>query len=332
MPLFILFFGELINIATDTDVDYKEQGLFLMKAFLLIGAGYLVFNALQYIGWGIYGAKISVRARETYFRSLLRQDVGYYDEKNSGAINTELISDCLYIAGMGTAIGLVIQHTVTFIGSFVLAFYYSWRISLVLMSVSPLFVAVGMVSAWFQKQGAGGGLRGEDTTKKVDPRGAAGAFSNEVLVSIRSVKSMPSLLRQKLAEYDEKLADILPMDRKSGMGFGLAAGGMMFAFLAGMYPLALWYGGKVVDDGTVEIGDMFLCMFAIPFGALSLGQIGTAMGDIVKARVGGNKMLAVKDRVPAIRRPSVCPQSSKSTSSLSDKIFCQKTPKNILLR
>merc|ERR1719474_1760937 len=48
-------------------------------------------------------------------------------------------------------------------------------------------------------------------------------------------------------------------------------------------------------------------MFAIPFGALSLGQIGTAMGDIVKARVGANKMFAVKDRVPAIRRPSVSP-------------------------
>merc|ERR1719474_1338441 len=81
----------------------------------------------------------------------------------------------------------------------------------------------------------------------------------------------------------------------------------MFAFLAGMYPLALWYGGKVVDDGTVEIGDMFLVMFAIPIGALSLGQIGTAMGDIVKARVGANKMFAVKDRVPAIRPPSESP-------------------------
>ena len=71
---------------------------------------------------GIFGARISVKARKQYFANLLQQDVGYYDEKNSGAINTELISDCLYIAGMGTAIGLVVQHTFTFVGSFVLAF------------------------------------------------------------------------------------------------------------------------------------------------------------------------------------------------------------------
>merc|ERR1719229_1697788 len=43
----------------------------------------------------------------------------------------------------------------------------------------------------------------------------------------------------------------------------------------------------------------------IPTGAMSVGQLGTAMADIVKARVGANKMFAVKDRVPAIRPPSV---------------------------
>merc|ERR1719320_1600611 len=48
---------------------------------------------------------------------------------------------------------------------------------------------------------------------------------------------------------------------------------------------------------------MFLCMFAIPIGAMSLGQLGTAMGDVVKARVGANKMFAIKDRVPRIKQP-----------------------------
>ena len=123
MPAFLLFFKDLVNVGTDTEeVDYKEEGLTIMISFIGVGFGFLIFNALQYVCWGILGAKISVRVREQYFRNLLRQDVGYYDEKNSGAINTELISDCLNIAGMGTAIGLAMQHSVTFIGSFVLAF------------------------------------------------------------------------------------------------------------------------------------------------------------------------------------------------------------------
>ncbi len=123
MPIFFLYFGDLITIGTDgEDSDYKAEGLRLLVSFLVIGVAFLVTNALQYVCWGIVGARISVKARKQYFANLLQQDVGYYDEKNSGAINTELISDCLYIAGMGTAIGLVVQHTFTFVGSFVLAF------------------------------------------------------------------------------------------------------------------------------------------------------------------------------------------------------------------
>ena len=122
-PIFFIFFGDLFGTGTSgDDVDYKSEALRFMVTFLVVGVAFLVFNALQYVCWGIYGSKISVKARKQYFHCLLQQDVGYYDEKSSGAINTELISDCLYIAGVGTAIGLAIQHTVTFVGSFVLAF------------------------------------------------------------------------------------------------------------------------------------------------------------------------------------------------------------------
>ena len=124
------------------------------------------------------------------------------------------------------------------------------------MVTTPLFVAIGAISALLQKKGAGGGLQ----KSELDPRAAAGAFSNEVLISIRSVKAMPTLLRQKLSEYDEKLADIMPMAKKQAMGNGLSVGLMYFAFLAGMYPLALWWGCRLVDEGTIGVAEMFLCL------------------------------------------------------------------------
>ena len=122
LPFFCYYFGDMITVGTDEDVDYKAQALRFLITFLLIGLVSLICNVLQYVCWGIYGAKISVRARERCFQNLLRQDIGYYDEKNSGAINTELISNCLSVAGMGTAIGISIQSFISFIGGFVLAF------------------------------------------------------------------------------------------------------------------------------------------------------------------------------------------------------------------
>merc|ERR1719361_191959 len=131
---------------------------------------------------------------------------------------------------------------------------------------------------------------------------------------------MPTLLQHKLKEYDEKLEDILPMAKKISMGMGLGLGGMFFAFLGVMYPLGLWYGAKLVDEGTIGIDDMFLCMFAIPIGGMSLGQLGTANGDIVKARVGANKLWAIQDREPQIKKPDVdTPLESKLEGTIEFK-------------
>ena len=120
-PVFFVFFGDLFDVGSLAQ-DLKSKALELMIKFFIVGAGYFVFNAMQYVCWGYYGAKISVSARKAYFTLLLKQEIGYYDEKNSGLLNTALISDCLNIAGMGTAIGLMLQHFVTFVGGFVLAF------------------------------------------------------------------------------------------------------------------------------------------------------------------------------------------------------------------
>ena len=124
MPIWIKFFGDLIGSGSDPTVDHAKKAITFLIIFMIIGVAYLVFYVPQYVCWGIYGAKISARARKRCFQDLLRQDIGYYDKKNSGAINTELISNCLNIAGMGTAIGIVQQNFVTFIGGFVLAFLY----------------------------------------------------------------------------------------------------------------------------------------------------------------------------------------------------------------
>ena len=145
LPIWVQFFGDLMQSGIDPTVDHAKEAVRFLTIFMIIGVAYLVFYVPQYVCWGIYGAKISAEARKRCFQDLLRQDIGYYDKKNSGAINTELISNCLNIAGMGTAIGLVQQNFVTFIGGFVVAFLYVFYV-LFLSTVSilcfcPLYVS-----------------------------------------------------------------------------------------------------------------------------------------------------------------------------------------------
>ena len=121
------------------------------------------------------------------------------------------------------------------------------------------------VMATLMKQGTEGAVDG----KVSNPKEAAGAFSNEVLISIRSVKAIPSLLLLKLSEFDEKLQDILPMATKTALGAGLGMGGIFFALFTVKYPLGLWFGAKLMERGDLEIAAFFQCfvcyaLFAIP--------------------------------------------------------------------
>eukprot|EP01084_Bolivina_argentea_P017915 33397_1 len=299
MPLFFVFFSDLIKIGTEATELSHEEIIEVMLKFLGCGTAFFIFNCMQYICFGHWSSKINVAVRQSYFETLLRQEVSYHDEGNSGALNTTLTSNCLSIAGLGRAIGLCLQHIVTFVGGFVLAFYYSWKLSLVLLSVVPLFVIIGIISAYVEKQVTGDSSNSDCND---DPITTAGAFSNEVLISIRYVKAIPILLESKLEEYKHKLEAIIPIAKKKGLGKGTSLGGMYFAFFSVMYSLGYWYGGKLVDNGIINIGDMYLCMFCLPFSAISLGQLVTANADITKTRNAANKFFRLKDRQPKYKK------------------------------
>jgi len=300
MVVFFYFFKDMIDIGVL--VPTPELALELLIKFLCAGAGFLLFNLIQFASFGVWGNKISVRLREDYFKILLTQDIGFFDARNSGAINTALITDCLNVSSMGAALGMCVQHLVTFFGSFVLSFTISWELSLVLLVAVPFMALAGAFAGKMQQQSQGTKETKDVSDKKnLPPEEQCGAFANEVLQSIRSVQAMPVLLDSKLEEYQTKLLDLVPFAKKAGLGAGIGWGGMMFSWLAIMYALGFWYGGRMLDDGKITLGDMYLCIFAIMTGGMAIGQFGTANQDVVKASVSANKFFAIKDRKPEIR-------------------------------
>ena len=134
-----------------------------------------------------------------------------------------------------------------------------------MLLVVPVIGFSVFVMASLMKQGTEVSVDG----KVSNPKEAAGAFSNEVLISIRSVKAIPSLLLLKLSEFDEKLQDILPMATKTALGAGLGMGGLWFASIAVKYPVGLWVGAKLMEKGDLGIdafSHCFVCyiLYTIP--------------------------------------------------------------------
>ena len=66
----------------------------LVTILIGIGCGALVMGYLQVFCWAKSGQRQAIAIRVAYFRALMRQDIGWYDKHQSGALSTQ-IADCL---------------------------------------------------------------------------------------------------------------------------------------------------------------------------------------------------------------------------------------------
>ena len=82
--------------------------------------------------------------RMAFYRSILRQDMGFHDMNSSGELNNRLTEDInLIAAGIGDKIGIAIKANCGFLGGLVVAFYYGWKLALVILSIVPIMAMAG---------------------------------------------------------------------------------------------------------------------------------------------------------------------------------------------
>lgn len=87
--------------------------------------------------------------------------------------STSLDSDVTLIEeGIGEKLGLFVQFTSTFVAGFVVGFFYSWKLSLVILSVAPI---LGICGAFMGKLMATASTRGQESYAK------AGGVAEEVI-------------------------------------------------------------------------------------------------------------------------------------------------------
>lgn len=95
----------------------------------------------------ITGERQAARIRSLYLKTILRQDVAFFDkETNTGEVVGRMSGDTVLIQdAMGEKVGKFIQLLATFVGGFVIAFIKGWLLTLVMLSSIPLLVISGGV-------------------------------------------------------------------------------------------------------------------------------------------------------------------------------------------
>uniref|UniRef100_A0A7N6FBE9 Bile salt export pump n=1 Tax=Anabas testudineus TaxID=64144 RepID=A0A7N6FBE9_ANATE len=316
-PLVLLVFGLLTDTFIEYDIELNElmddRKEFHMSIYMIYLLSVLIFRLLNieyemtqfafyYVGigaavfllgyfqislWVTAAARQVQRIRKMYFSKVMRMEIGWFDCTSVGELNTRMSDDINKINdAIADQVAIFLQRFTTFVCGFCIGFVKGWKLTLVIVSASPLI-------------GVGAGLMALLTGMELQAYAKAGAVADEVLSSIRTVAAFGGE-KKEVQRYDRNLISAQRWGIRKGLIMGFFTGYMwLVIFLC--YGLAFWYGSSlVVDTEEYTPGTLLQVFFGVLIAAMNLGQASPCLEAFASGRGAATIIFETIDREPEI--------------------------------
>ncbi|MBM4367372.1 MAG: ATP-binding cassette domain-containing protein [Deltaproteobacteria bacterium] len=256
-------------------------GVFLVVSVAGFGRAYL---------YTLAGERVVARLRRQLFGSIIRQEVGFFDAQRTGELVNRLAADTGVLQNSVTVnISMALRFTLQAIGCVAVLFWMNWQLSLVMLAVVPV-VAIG--AAVFART-----VRALSRQTQ-DALAAASAVAEESIGNVRTVRAF-AREEGEVARYGAKVDEAFALGRRLALAYGAFQGAMGFAAYAAIAG-GLWYGGTMVIDKRMTLGDLTSFMLYTLFLAFALGGLSALYGDFNKALGASTRVFELLDRVPGV--------------------------------
>jgi len=300
--LFSSSFTDIAGAANNGLAQLRE----LAYTFMIVGVYALVCATIQ--GWCFetVAAAASQKFRLTWFRALLRQDPAFFDVYDIGGLAGQIGPNAnKYQRGLGRKLGEIFQFATTGVGGLGFAFFVSWRVALVVLTVIP-FVALSAMATVYYNQS-----KGQRAAASYKTAGSVAYSSVSSIKTVLSLNAIPEMLRQ----YSESTTEAFYNATSVLLNQGLANGFMLGTFLL-LYAVLTLYGSALVyrdiedsgcdPSGSVDFNstcdssgpDVFGAMLGVAFAGQGISQCGTCIEAFTAARVAVYEALSAMNRKP----------------------------------
>nr|AAK52958.1 bile salt export pump [Leucoraja erinacea] len=268
----------------------KEMTMFAYY-YVGIGCSVLLLGYFQICFWVTAAARQTQKIRKAYFRQIMRMEMGWFDCNSVGELNTRMSDDINKINdAIADQVGIFIQRFSTFVSGFLMGFVNGWKLTLVIIAVSPLIGLGAALMALSVARLTGLGLKAY---------AKAGAVADEVLSSIRTVAAF-SGEKKEVDRYDRNLVFAQRWGIRKGMIMGFFTG-YVWMIIFCCYALAFWYGSKlVIEQNEYTPGGLLQVFLGVLVAAMNLGQASPCLEAFASGRGAAVKIFETIDREPEI--------------------------------
>lgn len=232
------------------------------------------------------GIRISAAIRMDYLASLFAQTIHVLDTMPPGSAAGTItsVANTLQI-GISEKLGTFVEYGATIVAAIVVAFTYSWRLTLVTAScVLFIGLSVGTFLPFI--------IKGTSRHTKAETK--AGAVATESFTAIRMIYACGA--QGKMVErYDNHVREA----KKHGLytvPFMAVQFSLIFFGLYAGFALCFWYGTKAYAAGQVDgVGTLIIVLMSVFLMAMSLERMSTPLIAASKAIVAAATFFAVID-------------------------------------
>ncbi|KAH9708538.1 ABC transporter B family member 15 [Citrus sinensis] len=272
-PLTMYILSMVINELGTSDISISIEAYAVRLLCVAIFVG--IFAFIEGMCWTRTAERQASRIRMEYLKSVLRQEVGFFDNQTSSSSTFQVIPNCL-------------AHLTSFIGSILVAFLLSWRLALAALPFSLLFIVPGIV---FGKVLKDLGAQGKDAYE------AAGGIAEQAISSIRTVYSFVGE-HQTLKRFSLALRKNMELGIKQGLTKGLLLGSMGMTY--GAWAFQSWVGSVLVTERGEKGGLVFVAGICTILGGVGIMSALPNLSFISQATTAATRIFEMIDRVPVI--------------------------------
>ena len=313
-PLMTYLFGDTFNEFTGVTEELLEmvdentkREMFevfkhnidkMVKKLLYIGTGMFFAFFIAKFMWNLCGIRQMQHLKESYFATILKQEQGWFDANNAFEFATKVQAQIEQITlGVGGKFGLVIILSAQLVVGLIIAFYTSWVLPLVMLSVTPCIVAAVIYLVTALKKTMVGSRKSFEK---------AGGVAEEVLYNIKTVTSF-SNFEFEMKRFNKLIDDVHMYNSEKALKLGGSVGVILF-FIFITFFISIIYARKLIGDHIYNInknkkftqGDLMTVIFSTLIAVVSIGTIAPNIKIIQESAIASSDYFTPYERKPQI--------------------------------
>lgn len=266
--------------------QFLKQQIDICNKYAIAGVIVLVLGAIHAGTFSYISRCISKDLRKTFFKSLLRQEVGFYDKNLPSELNSRLNDDIYFVkSGINDKVSSLFQFLVQGIIAITIGFTKSWKLAGMIILFSPLFmIFFGLI--FFSI--------GKLTKRRQENYEKCGSIAEEVITNIKTVQSF-SGQKAEVARYTKYAIEAGKKGAVAGYYVGASVGLLYFSIFL-LYGASFTFGTYLYIIRDLSAGGILTTFFNVLIGAFSIAQATVNLQAFLEATAAYKRLFAIIDR------------------------------------